>query len=121
MTVARGGGRYELVNLFALVDTHQIGLHFQTAVGDPPELNDEWITRAVGRADVVVVGWGDGKADDDTGRGRKAAVTRRAREVWPMVRYCHPMCFGGPNKAGTPPHPLYLKDGTSLASYLPPT
>src|SRR5664280_1521362 len=55
MTVAQGGGGYELVNLFALIDTQQLGLHFAHAVGKPSALNDEWTMRAAARADVVVL------------------------------------------------------------------
>ena len=41
LTVANGGGGYALVNLFALVDTHQDGLDYPEAIGETREANDE--------------------------------------------------------------------------------
>jgi hypothetical protein len=122
MTLAKGGGGFDLVNLFALVDTNQDGLRYPEAVGETIEANNAWIDRVVGRADVLVLGWGDGRSNGAGGRARYEAVRRRANEVWPLVRFGHPNCFlkERPNASGQPPHPLYLKDDSLMVPYVAP-
>ncbi|HUA95676.1 MAG TPA: DUF1643 domain-containing protein, partial [Acidimicrobiales bacterium] len=118
ITLSNGGGGYELVNLFAKVDTHQDGLHYPEAIGEPREANDEWIVRAMERCDVVVVGWGDGSGAGIGAVARKSGVRRRAREVWALVRVGRPQCFKR-NASGSPGHPLYLKNVSTLSRYAP--
>lgn len=118
LTIANGGGGYELVNLFALVDTHQERLHYPEAIGETREANDAWIVKAVEGCDVLVLGWGEGNGSGAGAAARKAAVRRRAREVWPLVRYGHPKCFNR-NESGSPGHPGRLKNGSSLSGYVP--
>jgi len=115
-TEAQGGGGYQLVNLFALVDTDQVGLHLPRAIGESTELADQWITRAVEGADTVVLGWGNGNSRGPDAALRKAAVRRRAAEVWPMVRGYRPQCFTT-TTSGAPGHPLYLKTMTPMSDY----
>ena len=119
-TEVQGGGGYQLVNLFALVDTDQVGLHHPRAIGESLELADQWIARAVDGADVVVLGWGDGNGRGPDAAHRKAAVRRRGAGVWPLVRACSPQCFTTTN-SGAPGHPLYLKTATDLSDYVPGT
>ena len=116
LTVSNGGGGYELVNLFAMVDTHQSDLIYPAAVGETTRANDEWISRAVDRSDTLVLGWGDGSGKGPTAAPRKAGVKRRAKEVWSLVRYSRPMCFTV-NASGSPGHPLYLKSASPLSRY----
>jgi hypothetical protein len=54
LTQAKGGGGYELVNLFALVDTHQEHLQKSIAVGESSEHSDAWIVRVVERANRLL-------------------------------------------------------------------
>ena len=123
MTLIKGGGGFDLVNLFALVDTDQDDLRYPEAVGETIEANDAWIERIIGRADVLVLGWGDGRSTGAGGRPRHEAVKRRALEVWPLVRFGHPHCFhkARPNTSGQPPHPLYLKDDSLIVPYIAPS
>jgi hypothetical protein len=118
ITRANGGGGFELVNLFSTMDTHQVGLHLPGAVGESPCLNDGWIIAAARRSGTVVVGWGDGNADDVTSRGRQAAVRQRAQEVWPLFRHRPLWCFRT-IKSGAPGHPGRLSNDTTLVRYLP--
>ena len=116
LTSANGGGGFELVNLFAVMDTRQVGLHLPDAVEEAPGENDLWIARVVDRADVVVLGWGDGIADDFLTSGRRAAVRRRAHEVWPLVRDRRPCCFRIIG-SGAPGHPGRLRNTAPLVRY----
>ncbi len=118
ITVANGGGGYELVNLFAAVDTYQTGLHLPTAVDGSPGANDEWVVTAASRADILVLGWGDGNGTGPDAGARRAEVWRRAREVWPLVGHHHPRCFKV-NASGAPGHPLYVRTTSPLADYSP--
>ena len=118
LTAANGGGGYELVNLFAMVDTHQQDLAYPAAIGHTAGENDERITQAVERSDAVVLGWGDGNGAGASARARKAGVRRRATEVWPLVRFSRPQCFKV-NASGSPGHPLYLKAASPLTAYAP--
>ncbi len=116
LTSANGGGSFELVNLFALMDTRQVGLHRPGAVEELPGENDRWIERVVGRSDTLVLGWGDGGADDSLTRGRRAAVRRRAEEVRPLLADRRLWCFRT-IKSGAPGHPGRLANNTSLRRY----
>jgi len=118
LTRADGGGGFDLVNLFALVDTHQTGLRHPDAVGQSPEAADRWITMAVERSATVVLGWGDGNGRGAGAASRREAVRRRAREVWPLVRSHGPRCFTV-NASGAPGHPLYLTSTSTPSSYVP--
>lgn len=118
MTAANGGGGYELVNLFATVDTKQVGLHEPLATGG--RTNDEWIARVVERSTTLVLGWGDGNKDTVETRGRQAAVRDRARVVWPLLQNTGRWCFDRIG-SGAPHHPLYLADETAPVPYQPPT
>ena len=102
--LANGGGAYILVNLFALVDTHQSGLHLETAVGETHGENDRSIRRAVSRSDRVVVGWGTGGGTAFRIGERRRAVHRRACTVWPILARHELWCVGC-NRAGSPRHP----------------
>lgn len=116
LTSANGGGGFELVNLFAVMDTRQVGLHLPDAVEAAPGENDRWIERVVERADVVVLGWGDGMADDLLTQGRRAAVRRRAQQVWPLVRNRQPRCFRTIG-SGAPGHPGRLRSTAPIVRY----
>ncbi len=121
LTRANGGGSYELVNLFPLIDTAQSGLGDPTAIGDPSSVNDAWIRQVAGGAAKVVVGWGDARPDDATHRGRRAAVGDRAGAVWRLVRDRQPWCVGH-NVAMTPRHPGQgVRNDTALIRYVPPS
>ena len=118
LTVANGGGGFELVNLFAKVDTDQTGLTYPGAVGHTVASNDERIATAVARSQTLVLGWGDGSSDGGSAAARRASVRRRAKEVWPMVRFNSPHCFKV-NASGSPGHPLYLKSTSGISRYSP--
>lgn len=118
MTTANGGGGFELVNLFATMDTHQVGLHLPDAVGESPCSNDAWIVKAAQRSSTLVVVWGDGNADDVASRGRRAAVRQRVQEVWPLLRHRHLWCFRT-IKSGAPGHPGRMRNEAGLVRYLP--
>ncbi len=102
--VANGGGAYILVNLFALVDTHQTGLHLETAVGETHGENDRWLRRAVRCSDRVVVGWGTGGGTAFRIGERRRAVHRRVGAIWPILADRELWCVGY-NRAGSPRHP----------------
>ena len=118
LTAANGGGAYELVNLFAIVDTHQRLVHADAGVGESTEVADAWITEVTGRADVVILGWGDGLAGGVGGAARRSTVARRAAAVWPLVAGARPMCFVT-NRSGAPRHPLYLRADSTPVPYRP--
>jgi hypothetical protein len=118
LTVAHGGGGFDLVNLFSLVDTHQTGLRYPDAIGASCEVADSWIQAAAARSASVVLGWGDGSGRGPGAADRRAGVRRRAREVWPMLRTREPRCFTI-NASGAPGHPLYLATTSVASPYLP--
>ena len=119
LTVANGGGGYVLVNLFAIVDTHQDGLHYPEAIGETREANNKRIVTAVEGCDVLVLGWGEGNGTGAGAAARLAGVRKRAQEVWPLVREGQPQCFKA-NASGSPGHPLYLKDASVVTEYVAP-
>jgi len=118
LTTALGCGAYELVNLFARVDTHQHHLLEPDAVGASTAVADGWIASAVHRADTVVLGWGDGRSAGAGGRARRVAVARRAASVWPLVADHRPQCLTV-NRSGQPGHPLYRPVHSPLLPYRP--
>ncbi len=118
LTVSNGGGGYELVNLFAVVDTHQEGLHYPEAIDETPGANDGWIAEAVQRSETVVLGWGDGSGKGVGGSARRAGIRKRAREVWPLVRDHRPTCFVVID-SGAPGHPGRLHASTPCTAYSP--
>jgi hypothetical protein len=104
ISAANGAGGYVLVNLFASVDTRQIGLHRATAVGEPPEENDLWVRIAVEGSPMIVVGWGAGCSSAPHCGDRKRAILRRARSIWPVLDRRDLWCVGY-NVGGSPRHP----------------
>lgn len=101
---ANGGGAYVLVNLFALVDTHQRALHHTAAVGETSGENDRWITAALRWSDRVVVGWGAGGGTTSRLGERRQALRRRIRAIRPVLADRELWCVGV-NRAGSPRHP----------------
>lgn len=110
-----GAGGFELVNLFALVDTAQDRLHLANAIG--PE-NEIWLTDVIGRSTKLCVGWGDGNGSGDLGAARQRAVLSRVREVWPLFRHRDLWCFRV-IKSGAPGHPGRIGGGTVISRYRP--
>lgn len=120
ITRANGGGSYELVNIFALVDTAQTCLRDPIAVGETYEDNDWWIGHAIGRSQKLVVGWGDGMPDDAQSRGRQATVLNRARQILPMIGD-RPMRCVLINRSHSPRHPgRGIRNDAGLVRYTPP-
>ena len=102
-----GYGSLEVVNLYGWRATKPVDL---AKAADPvgPE-NGNIAGAAVTRCDVVICAWGaDAMAKDD--------VTKSFRDL--ALKY-RPMvyCFGR-TKGGAPKHPLYIKSGTPLESYV---
>ena len=97
-----GAGALFVVNLFAYRSTLPAALRI---VSDPigPK-NDEWLERAVNRADLVVAAWGNhGKLLD-----RGTAVSRRFRGKLQCLTL---------TKGGMPGHPLYVRADTKLSPF----
>lgn len=94
-----GFDRLTVCNLFALQSTDPKALY---AHPDPvgPE-NDQWITRSLRAADLVIAAWGN--HGDHLGRG-DAVLRRLAKRTEVHVL--------GLNKGGQPKHPLYLRSDT---------
>ena len=118
LTQTNGGGGFELVNLFAVLDTQQVGLHLPDAIGESVGHNNNWIRRAADRSETLVLGWGDGNADDPSSRGRQAAVRQRATEVWAMVSDRDVWCFRA-IASGAPGFPGRLAGSTRMVPYVP--
>jgi hypothetical protein len=119
LTDANGGGGFELVNLFAVLDTQQVGLHRPDAVGESAGRSNEWIAMAVGRSETLIAGWGDGNADDARSRGRQSAVRQRAAEVWAMLSGRQVWCFRV-IASGAPGFPGRLAGSSPMVPYRPP-
>lgn len=102
--VKAGYGRYEAVNLFALVSTDPQALRsYPDPVG--PD-NDEYIRAAADKADMIVVAWGNlgylqGRAD------HVLNDVLRSRELW---------CLGQ-NRNGTPRFPLRVSYAQGFVPY----
>ena len=118
LTAANGGGGYELVNLLALVDTHQDDLRYPGAIGGTPATNDGWIVKAVERSELLILGWGDGSRRGRGGSAHQSDVRRRAMEVWPVVRFSQPKSFMK-NSSGAPRHPGRLSPTSPISAYVP--
>jgi hypothetical protein len=118
ITMANGGGGYELVNLFAVVDTRQTALHRPGSIGESRAANDGWIHAAVDRSERLVVGWGKGSGDPPHAAARQRAVDRRAVAVWPTVSGRELWCVGT-NKGGSPRHPARVGKHPTLERYVP--
>jgi hypothetical protein len=119
ITAAHEGGGYVLVNLFASVDTHQTGLHRDTAAGESAEENDCWVRAAVESSPRIVVGWGAGGAYAEHHGDRRRAIVRRARNVWPVLER-HDLWCVGYNRCGSPRHPgRGVPNNVHLRPYLP--
>ncbi len=120
ISAANGGGAYVLVNLFALVDTHQTALHLDTAVGETNGQNDRWLKAAVQRSDRVVVGWGAGGGTAFRLGERRQAMRRRIRAIWPVLAARELWCVGL-NRAGSPRHPgRGVRNDVLLRPFVPP-
>lgn len=119
LTRHNGGGRFVLVNLFSVVDTFQQRLHLTGERNDRWRENREWVADALRRPSVLVVGWGDGRADDKTARGRRSAVRCRAEEIWPLIAAARPHCFRT-LRSGAPGHPGRLRGTSRIRPYRPP-
>jgi hypothetical protein len=115
LTAANGGGGFDLVNLFSVVDTKQVGLHLPAAIGAE---NQAWLARVVVNASKLVLGWGDGDGSGPNGRDRQEAVRRRAQEVWPLFANKEVWCFRS-LKSGAPGHPVRLNSACRLVRYRP--
>jgi hypothetical protein len=120
ITRANGGGSYELVNIFALVDTAQTCLRHPSAVGETHEANDWWIGQVIARSQKLVAGWGDGMPDDAQSGGRQATILKRARAVLPMIGD-RPMWCVVMNRSHSPRHPgRGIRNDAGLVRYTPP-
>ncbi len=101
-----GYGSMEVVNVFALRATHPEEL---TKAEDPigPE-NADVLCAAIDRCDVVIFAWGAHPMAEERGRLIRSTVKASRPAVF---------CFGK-TKAGAPRHPLYIKSGTPLETFL---
>jgi hypothetical protein len=120
ITKTNGGGGFELVNLFATVDTKQVGLHLPQAVEHAAGENDLRLRAAIERSGRLIVGWGDGSGTAPHATQRKAAILRRASSIWPTIRYRELWCVGTNGGTGAPRHPGQgtAKD-VELVRYIP--
>jgi hypothetical protein len=117
---ANGGGSYELVNLFAAVDTQQLGLDMATAVGESSQANDRRITAAIDRSQRLVIGWGDGNGKGSHVGARRLAIVERARQLWPLLSSRLLWCVGSNAGSGSPRHPGQgVRKDVLLVPYLP--
>jgi len=99
-----GFGSLEVVNLFAYRSTDPIELRrTHNPVG---RQNDAYIVKACGRADVIILAWGN-----------HGSIRRRADAVRRLLSRSHRpdelFCFGI-TRQGHPRHPLYVKRTTPL-------
>lgn len=103
-----GFGRLEVVNLFAFRSTSPSTLF---TARDPvgPDNNCE-IQEALGRADMVVVAWGNNAGIDDNS-GRVGEVMVLIERSGKPVK-----CFGLTGQ-GQPRHPLYLPSDAGLVPF----
>jgi hypothetical protein len=115
-----GAGGFDLVNLFARCDTAQDTLHLPEAVEDRPGHNRDAVARSVASADVVVVGWGDGRTGAPFARERRAAVRRQAAALWPLLGPRAPRCLRV-LRSGAPGFPGRLAGSSPLLPYVPPS
>lgn len=103
-----GFGRMEVVNLYAFRSRSPSTLF---AAPDPvgPDNTGE-IRKAVGRADLVIVAWGNSARTDPS--------ANRTGEVMDLIeRSGKPVkCFGLTGQ-GQPRHPLYLPSGAGLVPF----
>ena len=101
-----GYGSIEVVNVFAYRATNPDEL---LTADDPAGPENEWhVEAALGRCDVPILAWGAFPP------AREASVYIRN-----AIRARRPaaFCFGK-TKSGAPKHPLYVKSGTALETYL---
>ncbi len=103
LVMGLGFGRYEAVNLFALVSSDPRDL--RDCVDPVGPSNDEYITRACKDADKIVVAWGNG--------GR---YLDRDSVVLAMLSQYSLWCLGL-TKLGCPRFPLYLSKSTPLRKF----
>lgn len=100
----------DVVNLFALrtPDPKMIKSHFKPVGGSAA--NDSWIMDTAVKADLVVCAW-----------GAHGTYLRRDMQVLTMLRRHLPdrriVCLGT-NQAGSPKHPLYLRDDTPFVDFI---
>jgi hypothetical protein len=120
ITSAHLGGGFELVNLFATVDTAQLGLHLRQAVEHEPGANDLRVLAAIERSERLVIGWGDGNGDSPHAAERRAAIRRRAASIWPVIRSRELWCVKRNEVTGSPRHPgRGIPNDIRLVRYVP--
>lgn len=102
-----GFGRLEIVNLYGFMATEPKTLF--TAVDPVGSDNDVELVRALSRADVVIVAWGNHGAFS---KARTDAVLALITDSGKPV-----MCFGLTTK-GQPKHPLYLPADAELMPFV---
>ncbi|MBT3996006.1 MAG: DUF1643 domain-containing protein [Chloroflexi bacterium] len=104
-----GFGRLEVVNLYGYMATKPADLF---ACGDPVgDGNDLAIAEALGRADLVVVAWGNHGSFDVR---RISALNDMISDTGMRAK-----CFGLTGE-GQPKHPLYLRSEAELVDYSAP-
>ncbi len=119
LTSANGGGGFELVNLFAVMDTAQDSLHLPSAIEARAGENDRWIERVATRSETLIVGWGDGNVDNPNARSRRAAVRARADTVLPVLAD-RPLWYFRTIRSGAPGHPGRLRNSSPLLPFVRP-
>jgi hypothetical protein len=121
LTAANGGGSYVLVNLFASIDTHQTGLHLDTAVGESTSERDRWVRSAVLQSDRIVIGWGAGNSAAPRASENRRSVQRQVRAIWPVLA-AHQLWCVGHNRTGSPRHPgRGVRNDTQFRRFVPTT
>ena len=95
-----GYGGFIMTNLFALVSPYPEDLR---SCPDPIKDNDKWMYDARSKCDDVIFCWGNFKQAEYRSKVMKS-------------RYSEALCFGV-NSNGSPKHPLYLKQDTSIQRY----
>lgn len=95
-----GYGGFFMVNLFALVSPHPNDLR---SCPDPLKDNDEWLEDVSKQCQDVIFCWGNFKQAE-----------YRAKIM--IKKYPDALCFGK-NTNGSPKHPLYLKQTTTLQRF----
>ena len=98
-----GCGSLSMLNLFALRATNPDEM--KLAYEPVGYHNDDSLSLFIDEIPLIVCAW-----------GTDGCFRERDREVWELVKFRKPMCFGV-TKHGHPKHPLYLAAKTLLAAY----
>ena len=104
-----GFGRLEVVNLYAFRSTSPSTLFAAPDPIGPGNITE--IREALGRADMVIVAWGN-NVNSGADPGRVGDVVALIERSGRPVR-----CFGL-TKQGQPKHPLYLRSDAGLMPFL---